>query len=119
MYLVGGDGVTVEVTDALHLIGLAFKLYLVAFHHLNSRQRDEWQGSLGRVISPVSTRWVTSCMAAPTSHSLASIPAVLIPVSVASCTPFFSGSNLGLKDSVQAQSIILPCPQRLMYSVTT
>ena len=54
---------------------------------------------------------MTSWTAAPTSQSLASMPAVLIPVSVASCTARNKGLNLSLKASVQAQSIIRPYKQ--------
>jgi hypothetical protein len=47
-------------------------------------------------------------MAAPISHNLTSIPDSLRPVFVESFTHSKSLSNLGLKATVKAQSIILP-----------
>lgn len=43
---------------------------------------------------------------------LTSMPAARMPVSVDSCTAFFSVSKRGSKDTVQAQSMIRPstCP---------
>jgi len=51
---------------------------------------------------------MVSCMAAPISPSLTSIPASLIPVLVASLTASKSLSYFGLKATVKALSMILP-----------
>ncbi|KAL7550032.1 hypothetical protein ACHAWF_014733 [Thalassiosira exigua] len=51
---------------------------------------------------------MTSCTVSPTSHSLTSIPAALIPAYVASFTASSSGSYFGLNATVHAQSMILP-----------
>ena len=56
-------------------------------------------------------------MAAPISQRLTSMPAFLMPASVASCTAFFNGSNFSLNVIVHAQSIIRPCNSSSMSVV--
>ena len=64
----------------------------------------------GKVLPPISTSCdsITSWTAAPMSHKRASMPAAAMPVFVASLTAAASGSNVGSKWTVQAESIIRP-----------
>ena len=58
------------------------------------------------VLKPVLV--LTSWIASPTSQSCTSMPAVRMPVSVASFTASSNGSNVGSNATVHAQSIIRP-----------